>query len=158
MKPSRWCLEPRCGFLVCEVEESTMDVYSHVWRTAESYDPQRGGVLSWKLSIARSRAIDRLRSRARQQRASEGLYFECSSAGNTEEYIVGWEAKKRLHHALQALPLEQRQTIELAYFSGYSMTEVAARLGHPVATVKSRVRYGLIRMRRLMATSESHKP
>jgi RNA polymerase sigma factor (sigma-70 family) len=143
--------------LRADAEEIAMDVYSHVWRMAESYDPQRGPVLAWMLSIARSRAIDRLRSRARQQRSSEGLYFECGGVSHTEDYIVGCEAKQQLHHALQALPLEQRQTIELAYFSGYSMTEVAARLGHPVGTVKSRLRYGLIRMRRLMATSECHR-
>jgi RNA polymerase sigma factor (sigma-70 family) len=144
--------------LRADAEEITMDVYSHVWRLAESYDPQRGGVLAWLLCIARSRAIDRLRARARQQRSVEGLYFECSSTSDTEDYMLGCDANKRLHHALQALPLEQRQSIELAYFSGYSMTEVAARLGHSVGTVKSRVRYGLIRMRRLMASAESHRP
>jgi RNA polymerase sigma factor (sigma-70 family) len=144
--------------LRADAEEITMDVYSHVWRTAQSYDLQRGGVLSWMLSIARSRAIDRLRSRARQQRSCEGLYFECSSASDPEAYTTDCETRSQLLQALQALPQEQKRAIELAYFSGCSMTEVASRLGQPVGTVKSRIRYGLIRMRRLMATAESHKP
>jgi RNA polymerase sigma factor (sigma-70 family) len=144
--------------LRADAEEIAMDVYSHVWRVAESYDPQRGGVLTWMLSIARNRSIDRLRSRARRQRSYEGLYFECSSASDAESYFASSETRERLGQALQALPLEQRRVIELAYFRGYSMTEVASLLGHPLGTVKSRIRYGLIRMRRLMATAESHQP
>jgi len=144
--------------LRADAEEIAMDVYAQVWRMAETYDPQRAGVLTWMLNIARSRAIDRLRSRARQQRSYEGLYFECSSASDPESYIACRETREHLDQALQALPLEQRRAIELAYFRGYSLTEVASLLGHPLGTVKSRIRYGLIRMRRLMATAESHQP
>jgi RNA polymerase sigma factor (sigma-70 family) len=144
--------------LRADAEEITMDVYAHIWRTAGSYDPVRGGVLGWMFSIARSRAIDRLRSRARQERAKEDLYFECSSASGADDFVASSEIKRNVHRALEALPFEQRRAIKLAYFSGYSMTEVALHLGHPLGTVKSRIRCGLIRMRRLIATTESYGP
>ncbi len=144
--------------LRADAEEVTMDVYSHLWRMARDYNPERGGVLAWLLSIARSRAIDRLRSRARQQRSYDALCFECSGAIGLEEYAACYETKGRVQQALQALPFDQRQAIELAYFSGYSMTEIAACLKIPLGTVKSRVRYGLMRLRLLLAAAESYSP
>jgi RNA polymerase sigma factor (sigma-70 family) len=139
-----------------DAEEITMDVYSHVWSSAASYDPQRAGVLAWMLNITRNCAIDRLRSRARQQRSNESLFFQCSSATDFEGFASSSEAKRDVQRALQALPFEQRQAIELTYFGGYSMMEAASRLGCPLGTVKSRIRSGLIALRRLMATTEIH--
>jgi RNA polymerase sigma factor (sigma-70 family) len=141
-----------------DAEEIAMDVYSRVWSNSGSYDPERGDVLAWLLSMARSRAIDLLRSRTRQQRSCEALYSECSGAANLEDDAACVETSRDIHRALQALPFEQQEAIELAYFKGYSMSEVASRLGLPVGTVKSRVRYGLMRLRRLMATAEIHRP
>lgn len=142
--------------LRADAEEITMDVYSHVWSRARGYNPQRGAVLAWLLNIARNSAIDRLRSRARQQRSYESLYFECSSATDWEAYAATAAAKRDVHRALQSLPSEQQEAIELVYFSGYSMTEIASRLGQPLGTIKSRVRAGLNALRRLMATVEIH--
>jgi RNA polymerase sigma factor (sigma-70 family) len=142
--------------LRADAEETTMDVYSHVWKSAGSYDPQRGSALGWTLNIARNCAIDRLRSRARQT-SCESLYFECSSATDFEDYAASPAAKRDVNRALQALSFEQRRVIELAYFGGYSMTEVASLLGHPLGTVKSRIRAGLIALRSLMATTETHE-
>jgi RNA polymerase sigma factor (sigma-70 family) len=142
--------------LRADAEEITMDVYSHVWSSAGSYDPQRAGVLTWMLNIARNCAIDRLRSRARHQESHDALYFQCSSATDLDGFASSSEAKRDVHRALLALPFEQRQAIELAYLSGYSMTEVASSLGYPVGTIKSRIRAGLIALRRLMATTEIH--
>jgi RNA polymerase sigma factor (sigma-70 family) len=141
--------------LRADAEETTMDVYSHLWNGARSYDPQRGSALAWMLNIARNCAIDRLRSRARQK-SCESLYFECSSATDLEDYAASAGAKRDVDRALQALPFEQRRAIELAYFGGYSMTEVASLLGLPLGTVKSRIRAGLIGLRSLMATTENH--
>jgi len=155
-KPVVFARALRLLSLRADAEEITMDVYSHVWRIAGSYDPQRGGVLAWLLTIVRSRAIDLIRSRTRQRRSFEALCFECSSATDIESSAASFERGRHLHQALQALPCEQRHAIELAYFGGYSMTEVASRLGLPLGTVKSRVRYGLVSLRRLMATTESY--
>lgn len=141
--------------LRADAEEITMDVYSQVWRMAGHYNSVRGGVLAWLLNIARSRAIDLLRSRARQQRCSQTLYAECGSASGLNRYEASSETARQVQTALNAIPCEQRQAIELAYLRGYSMTEVAARLGLPLGTAKSRVRYGLMRLRRLMAATES---
>ncbi len=143
--------------LRADAEEVTMDVYSQVWRMAGHYDSRRGGVLAWLLNIARSRAIDLLRSRARQQRCSQSLYAECGSARDLNRYEASSETARQVHRALEALPGEQRQAIELAYLKGYSMTEVASQLGLPLGTAKSRVRYGLMRLRRVMAATESFK-
>jgi RNA polymerase sigma factor (sigma-70 family) len=142
--------------LRADAEETTMDVYSHIWKRARSFDPERGNPLAWMLNIARNCAIDRLRSRSRQK-SIESLDFECSSATDFKEYAASPGAKMDVNRALQALPVEQRRAIELAYFSGYSMTQVATLLGHPLGTVKSRIRAGLIGLRSLLATKETHK-
>ncbi len=142
--------------LRADAEEVTLDVYSYVWRIARNYDPARGGVLQWLLCMARSRAMDFLRSRARRQRSCEALCFECGNALDVEGRLVNSEAEIRVHRAVQALPLEQRRAIEMAYFHGCSMTEIAARLKLPLGTVKSRVRYALMRLRRVLATAESY--
>jgi RNA polymerase sigma-70 factor (ECF subfamily) len=131
-----------------------MDVYSQVWRKAERYDPERGSVLAWLGNMARSRAIDLLRSRARQQRSSEVLALEFSNTLDLEDEVASSEVRRRINQALEALPSEQRRAIELTYVNGYSVTEAAARLGVPLGTVKSRVRYGLKRLRLLMAAAE----
>jgi RNA polymerase sigma factor (sigma-70 family) len=144
--------------LRADAEEVTMDVYSHVWRIAGRYDPQRSGVLAWLLNIVHTRGIDLLRSRARQHRSEEALYFECSNALDPKGQTACFETKSHIRQALQALPREQRHAIELVYFGGYSMAELAAHLDLPLGTVKSRVRYGLIRLRRLMATTETYSP
>jgi RNA polymerase sigma factor (sigma-70 family) len=142
--------------LRADAEEVTLDVYSYVWRVARNYEPARGGVLQWLMCMARSRAMDFLRSRARRQRSYEALCFECGSAFDLEGRLANSEAETRVHRAIQALPAEQRHAIEMAYFNGYSMTEIATRLKLPLGTVKSRVRYALIRLRRLLGAAESY--
>jgi RNA polymerase sigma factor (sigma-70 family) len=142
-----------------DAEEAVVDVYAQVWNTAGRYDPHRVGVLPWLLNIVRSRSIDRLRSRARHDRQSEaGLCLECSNTIDLENNAARYEMSTLVGRALEALSFEQRQAIELAYFEGYSMTEIASRLDRPLGTVKTRVRGGLIALRRLMATTESHIP
>jgi RNA polymerase sigma-70 factor (ECF subfamily) len=144
-----------------DAEEITADVYSQVWRTAGQYDQRRGGVLAWLMNIAKSRATDRLRSRASHERRSEmglyiaRLYVERSIAINPETDAACHETRRLVRQALKALPVEQRRAIELAYFQGYSMPEIASRLGHPLGTVKSRIRAGLIGLRRLIAATEA---
>ena len=127
-----------------DAEEITMDVYSQVWRIAERYNPQRGDVLAWLLNMATSRALDRLRWLAcRGQRSEVSLSSGCERATYPD-----YETSSHIRQALLALPFEQRRAIQLAYFEGYSMAEIALRLGHPAGTVKSRIRSALIELRR----------
>jgi len=122
---------------------------------AKTYDARRGSVEQWLVTITRNRAIDRLRSRSVRDRSEAGLFVECSSAVDPESSAAASQTRTHLLQALQALPFEQRRAIELAYFSGLTMTEIAERLGHPVGSVKTRIRMGLMRLRLLLAAVAS---
>jgi RNA polymerase sigma factor (sigma-70 family) len=143
-----------------DAEETAADVYAQVWKSAGRYDPERYNVSAWLLNMARTRAIDRLRSRVSRdhQRSGDALYLMCSGTADPETNAVRCETQESVRQALQALSLEQRQAIELAYFHGYTMTEIASRLSQPLGTVKTHVRTGLIALRLLIAATESHVP
>jgi RNA polymerase sigma-70 factor (ECF subfamily) len=135
-------------------EEVVLDVYTQVWRQASSYDHNRGGPLSWLMTIGRSRAIDRLRSgRQEQQRKQplESIGSEAAGAPDPEESSVISERQSLVRAALAELSPEQRQVIELAYYSGLSQTEIAARLGQPLGTVKTRSRLGMMKLRDMLS-------
>ena len=133
-------------------EEVTLDVYMQVWRQASRFDAERGALLTWLITIARSRAIDRLRaSRLTHQRTeqldlTEGAQTARSFA-NIEETVLLSERGRIIRAALLALPVEQREVIELGYFLGLSHSEIAGRLNQPLGTVKTRVRLGMIKLR-----------
>ena len=131
-------------------EEITGDVYLQVWRSAASYDPQRGNPLAWLLTIARSRAIDRLRAIAgdRKQTAPFELGLKTASAEpNPEETSNLAQRGRFVRAALERLSHEQREAIELAFFGGLSHLEIASTLGAPLGTVKTRIRLGMGRLR-----------
>ncbi len=131
-------------------EEVTMDVYLQVWRQAVRYDRARGAPIAWLLTLARSRAIDRRRARASQQRESEplALVMEArSTETGPEESTAIAERRRRVQDALSDLNAEQREAIELAYFRGFSHSEIAANLGEPLGTIKTRIRLGMTRLR-----------
>ena len=133
-----------------DAEEVTIDVYNQVWRTAESYQEGRGSVLSWLATMARTRAIDRLRSRSVVGRSDEPLsaVLEHAEAGvNVEDTIVQRLDSRRISAALDSLPEEQQRALRLAYFTGMTHSEIAAHLGVPIGTVKTRIRLGLMRLR-----------
>ena len=134
-------------------EEVLLDVYSQVWRQAGSYDYERGSPLAWLTTMARSRAIDRLRSGKQEQQRKEPLetaHGEAASGDDPEEATVLSERRKLVRSALNSLTHEQREVIELAYYSGLSHSEIAARLGQPLGTVKTRTRMGMIKLRELL--------
>ena len=134
-------------------EEVLLDVYTQVWRQASSYDIARGAPLAWIMTIARSRAIDRLRSGKHDQHAKESLDTigeVTASTVNPEEATVNSERQRMVRTALDSLSPEQREVIELAYFSGLSHSEIALRLGHPLGTVKTRTRLGMMKLRDLL--------
>ncbi len=136
-----------------DAEEVTLDVYTQVWRTAGSFDSRRGTVSAWVVMLARSRAIDRLRSGAIRRRREETLseWFEAPAAGaSPEEASLLGQQQRRVRAALATLVPEQREAIELAFFSGLSHSELAARLGQPLGTVKTRIRLGMMKLRELL--------
>ncbi|HEY7910550.1 MAG TPA: sigma-70 family RNA polymerase sigma factor [Blastocatellia bacterium] len=131
-------------------EEVLLDVYTQVWRQAATYDVKRGAPIAWLLTISRSRAIDRVRSGKfdSQNRESLDSIGELSSAtSNPEDQSVLSERQRLVRAALDTLSPEQREVIELAYFSGLSHSEIALRLGQPLGTVKTRTRLGMIKLR-----------
>ena len=139
---------------VSSAEEVLLDVYTQVWRQAASYDANRGAPLAWLTTIARSRAIDRLRSGWQDQRRKESLdVLGDTPAGSAspEEMTVASERQKFVREALNSLTPEQREVIELAYYSGLSHSEIAAKLNQPLGTVKTRTRLGMMKLREALA-------
>lgn len=130
-------------------EDAVQDTFLRAWRNAASYQPRRGSVRSWLISIARHAAIDHLRARSVAQRYQPTLARLEPSAAFDDPAIMSVMIAdaQRLRSALSALPHDQRQAIELAFFSGLTHQEIATRTGLPLGTVKGRVRLGLRRLR-----------
>lgn len=126
-------------------EEVVQDAFMRVWRQAARFDPSRGAVRSWLLSIVHNRSIDLLRGREGRRRSESGL--EGIERTLAEPDVWGEVAltlrRERVRHAVAALPAEQRSAIELAYFDGLTHSEIAERTGIPLGTIKSRLRLGL---------------
>jgi RNA polymerase sigma-70 factor (ECF subfamily) len=135
-------------------EEATIDVFQRLWTRAETFDPERGKVLAWVLTMTRSAALEALRARRREEGGKVELAaaaeFECESAGPVLSASTG-ETASRVDAALRALPQEQERALRAAFFGGLSYREVAASLGQPIGTVKTRIRAGLAALRRALA-------
>ena len=130
-------------------EEVLLDVYTQVWRQAGTYSAGRGKPMAWLTTIARSRAIDRLR-RGRQEQLHTAPLDEAVRAGvgaGVEECVLAGEVGSVVRAALDELSPEQREVIELAYYGGMSHSEIAAARGLPLGTVKTRTRLGMMRLR-----------
>ena len=134
-----------------EAEEITLDVFQQVWRLAASYDPDRCAVTSWIGMMARSRALDRWRTLQSRRRFlapdPPGHVDYVSPAEGPETVLVATERQYRLRQAMAILPEEQRNMIALAFWEGLSHSEVAARTGVPLGTVKTRIRLGMIKLK-----------
>ncbi|GGS69793.1 sigma-70 family RNA polymerase sigma factor [Streptomyces violaceus] len=130
-------------------EEVAQEVLLELWRSAAKFDPGRGSALSWILTLAHRRAVDRVRSaRAageREQREAWRAHFPAFDQV-TEEVEAGLE-REWVRRCLDRLTELQRQSVTLAYYEGYTYREVAERLSLPLGTVKTRMRDGLTRMR-----------
>ncbi len=135
-------------------EEVTLDVYLQVWKQAQSYNVNRGTPIGWLVTLARSRAIDRLRS-GRLERANVSSIEEVgglvSDEANPEDQSYGRQRADIVRNALTTLPHEQRESLVLAYFGGYSQSEISEHLGIPLGTVKTRIRMGMIKLRDALA-------
>jgi RNA polymerase sigma-70 factor (ECF subfamily) len=136
-----------------DAEEVTLDTFTKAWRNAASYDRIRGSVTAWLVIIARTIAIDRIRSTAGQAEKTSPLSDPSShatSAAGPETNAWLSQQRARVQEALSRLPPEQRRAIELAFYSGLSHTELAEATGVPLGTVKTRVRLGMKRLRDLL--------
>jgi len=137
-----------------DAEEVLQETFMEVWKRAREYTPLRGSVEAWLLTIARTRAIDRLRSRAARGRMVEAKSAEPLESGPSLPDALSSAAQdaRRVLSALEALPAEQRRALELAYWEGLSQTEIAERTGQPLGTVKTRVRLALAKLAGLLGT------
>ncbi len=140
-----------------DAEEVAMDVYTQVWRSAGAYAESRGPVLAWLATMARTRAIDRLRLRGPRGRA-EQLSMNHNGRSQDERHFENQTIERldahRVNDAIAAVPKEQREAVTLAYFSGMSHSEVAEHLGVPVGTVKTRIRLGMSKLRELLRSTQ----
>jgi len=138
-----------------EAEDIVQETFLEVWRRAAQFDPGRGGAVAWVVTIARSRAIDRLRARSIAGRtiASAAEEAEAMSPVAPPTPVLEVERRRderRVAAALGALPPAQRRTIELAYFEGLSQSEIAAKTDCPLGTVKMRVKLAMAKLAALL--------
>ncbi|HEX2139340.1 MAG TPA: sigma-70 family RNA polymerase sigma factor, partial [Woeseiaceae bacterium] len=133
-------------------EEVTLDVFHDVWRRASRYDPADGSVVGWIMNQARSRAIDRLRFEQRKKRVKDTVDDpHPEAAGPQPDEALGVKEQARvLRDALAALTPDERQAIEIAYFSDMTHSQVAACLHQPLGTIKTRIRSGLTKLRQAL--------
>lgn len=123
-----------------EAEDVVQEVFVQVWRQAERFDPSRGSAEAWLCTIARTRALDRLRRRASRREEPGEIAPGISATPRNEEALA-------VRKALGGLSADQRHALELAYYEGLTHTEIAERLGEPLGTVKTRIRTAMIRLR-----------
>jgi RNA polymerase sigma-70 factor (ECF subfamily) len=128
-----------------QAEEVTQEAFAAVWRSAQSYLPERGSAGGWLYTVARNAVLDRLRRNARAATTAELPELASTEDGPDEQAEQAYTAW-RVHRALEELKPDERKVIELAYWSGLSQSEVADFLGQPLGTVKTRTRSALARL------------
>lgn len=137
-----------------EAEDVALDVFWQVWRQAERYDPSRGAPPAWIFTLARSRAIDRLRARHRKEDRTLSIddpdvHLDPLDEEATPEKLASFrQARDAVRKAMETLSPVQREAVELAFFQGLTHVEIAEKLNQPLGTVKTRIRQGLIRLRK----------
>jgi RNA polymerase sigma-70 factor, ECF subfamily len=135
-----------------DAEDVLQEVFVQVWNRGERYDPARSSVSTWLVLIARSRAIDRLRSRKVIERTQEATAQAAQGLGEPHtspeaiQNVLTKQRHERVRRELEALPAEQRQVLEMAFYEGLTQSEIAAQAGLPLGTVKTRT---LLAMRKL---------
>jgi RNA polymerase sigma-70 factor (ECF subfamily) len=139
-----------------EAEEILQEVFVRVWTRVEMYDAEMAAPLPWMVRVARNRAIDRLRAR-RVRAAVDTPALDLAAIEATapatgiqtpEAAVLDSDRRRTVTGALAGLPADQRQLIEAAFFEGYTHTELAQRFGLPLGTVKTRIRAGMLAMRK----------
>jgi len=127
-------------------EDAVQDAFVRVWRRASSFDAGRGSMRSWLLAVVRNCAIDLLRGSSARHRDELELLIEVPASGpgfDPWREVSQSLEREAVRSALRTLPLEQRQTIELAYFGGYTQQEISRMVDVPLGTIKSRTRLAM---------------
>ena len=147
-----------------DAEEIVTDVFMRVWNAPSSFDPERGSVGAFLNIMTRSRALDRVRSLGRRSGAEEraahqhpeGLAAPISrGSASPDEEAARSETKSTLEEALSNLPENQRVAIAMAYFEGFSQSEIAERTVTPLGTIKTRIRTGMASLRELLGAQKA---
>ena len=130
------------------VDDVVQEVFLSLWQTPERFRPEQGSLATYLMTMSRGRAIDALRSDGARQRRHRKGGFEArpDAEVEVEDRVMARVSAAELQIALRVLPITERVAIELAFFGGYSYRQVAAELGEPEGTVKSRIRAGLRRL------------
>lgn len=138
-----------------EAEEVLEDVFWQLWQRADRFQSERGSPLAYLLTLARSRAIERVRTRDRRHRLTErfpeGAKAPSVTPATPLHEALARERQARVRLALAALPDPQREAVELSFLEGLSHPEISSRLGQPLGTIKTRIRAGLLRLRSSLA-------
>jgi RNA polymerase sigma-70 factor (ECF subfamily) len=134
-----------------EAEDVVEETFWQAWRKASAYEPSRGAVSTWLLTIGRRKALDRLRARKRNKEdivtSEHGFEDLPSTAPDPSSDVEGAELREQIRAALNELPDEQREVLELGYFTGLSQSEIAEATGQPLGTVKTRMRLAMQKLR-----------
>jgi RNA polymerase sigma-70 factor (ECF subfamily) len=139
-------------------EDVQQQTFAEVWRRGTSYDPSRAGLLSWILTIARSRAIDHLRRRVPEPRDPQGALAAIDAHGAAAAEADALLERTRMAHLLSLLPDEERELLGLRFYGELSQVEIAERTGVALGTVKTRMVRGLERLRELLEAEEGVAP
>jgi len=130
-------------------EEVTQEIFLEIWQTATRYEPGKGGAMSWMLTMTHRRAVDRVRASqaSRDRDVRIGIRDHAPAFDSVTENVEIRIESERVKDAMQRLTELQRQAVSLAYFGGYTHSEVSQMLKVPIGTVKTRLRDGMIRLR-----------
>ena len=146
-----------CRYDRLEAEDVLQEAFLQVWRRANDFEEARGRAFTWLVTIARSRALDRLRAAGSRGRlAHEAAQLPREDVGDAATDALRSEEGRAVRQALADLPDEQRRPLLLAYFEGLTQAEIAARLGDPLGTVKTRMRAGMIKLRAILRARVSN--
>jgi RNA polymerase sigma-70 factor (ECF subfamily) len=132
-------------------EDAVQEAFLIAWRTADTFMPERARASTWLLTLVHRRAVDLVRREQRRRSEPIEVAGERAGEGAADEAVWLRYERERVQAALRQLPDQQREALELAYYGGFSQSELAERLGQPVGTIKSRMFSGLARLRDLLA-------
>jgi RNA polymerase sigma factor (sigma-70 family) len=132
-------------------EDAVQEGFMNAWRTADRFMPERAKASTWLLTLVHRRAVDLVRRENRRRAEPLDQGFDAAADASVEQDAWLRFERERVQAALRRLPDQQREALELAYYGGFTQTELAERLGQPVGTIKSRMFAGLGRLRELLA-------
>jgi RNA polymerase sigma-70 factor (ECF subfamily) len=134
-----------------DAEDVLQETFVQIWEKAAHFDPGLGKASTWAAVLVRNKAIDRIRASQRRSRLNDDAGVEMAIATETDvtinESVYGHDKAKMIQTAIVELPSEQRQAIELAFFSGLTQNEISEKLKQPLGTIKARIRRGMLKLR-----------